>query len=60
MKLLTVLGGCQYIRVPHYNLVIGFDNPIDNKLRKWSGDKSATHLNQITKKNHETITHAFR
>ena len=60
MKLLNTFSGYRYIRIPQYNLVIWFDGSLDNKLREWSGVKAPTRLNQITKKNHEAITHAFR
>ena len=55
MKLLNTFSGYRYIRIPQYNLVIWFDDSYDNKLRERSGDKSATHLKRITKKNYETI-----
>ena len=60
MKLLNTFSGDCYIRIPQYNLVIWFAGSLDNKLREWIGVKALTHLNQITKKNHEAITHAFR
>ena len=60
MKLLNTFSGYWYIRIPQCNLVIWFDGSLDNKLREWSGVESATRLNQITKKNHEAIIHAFR
>ena len=60
MKLLNTFSGYRYIRIPQCNLVIWFDGSLDNKLREWIGVKALTRLNQITKKNHEAITHAFR
>ena len=60
MKLLNTFSGYRYIRIPQYNLVIWFAGSSDNKLREWIGVKALTRLNQITKKNHEAITHAFR
>ena len=60
MKLLNTFNGYRYIRIPHCNLVIWFNDPTDNKLRRWGGDKQTAHLKQITKENHEAITHAFR
>ena len=60
MKLLNTFSGYRYIRIPQCNLVIWFDGSLDNKLRKWGGAKAPTRLNQITKKNHEDIIHAFR
>ena len=60
MKLLNTFSGYHYIRIPQCNLVIWFDGSADNKLREWSGIESVTHLNQITKKNHEAIIHAFK
>ena len=60
MKLLNTFSGYRYIRIPQCNLVIWFDGSLDNKLREWSGVKAPTRPNQITKKNHEAITHAFR
>ena len=60
MKLLNTFSGYRYIRIPQCNLVIWFDGSLDNKLREWSGVKAPTRLNQITKKNHETIMHAFK
>ena len=59
MKLLNTFSGYRYIRITQCNLVIGFDGSLDNKLREWSGTKAPTRLNQITKKNHEAIIHAF-
>ena len=60
MKLLNTFSGSRYIRIPKCNLVIWFDGSADNKLREWSGIESATHLNQITKKNHEATIHTFK
>ena len=60
MKLLNTFSGYHYIRIQQCNLVIWFDGSADNKLREWNDIESVTHLNQITKKNHEAITHAFR
>ena len=60
MKLLNTFSGYRYIRIPQCNLVIWFDGSLANKLRKWGGAKAPTRLNQITKKNHEAIMHAFR
>ena len=56
MKLLTVLSGGCYIRITQYNLVIGFGDPLDNKLRKWNGGSSTKNLKQITRKYYETIS----
>ena len=60
MKLLNTFSEYRYIRIPQCNLVIWFDDSLDNKLREWNGVKSATRLKQISKKNHEAIIHAFR
>lgn len=60
MKLLNTFSEYRYIRIPQCNLVIWIDGSLDNKLREWSGVKALTRLNQITKKNHEAITHAFK
>lgn len=60
MKLLNTFSGYCYIRIPQCSLVIWFDGSLDNKLREWGGAIAHTRLNQITKKNHEAITHTFK
>ena len=60
MKLLNTFSGYRYIRIPQYNLVIWFAGSLNNKLREWKGANALTHLNQITKKNHEDTIHTFK
>ena len=60
MKLLNTFAGFNYVRIPKYNLVILVDGHPDSKLRKWLGDETIEYYKQITKRNYETITHAFK